>query len=174
MLSHLCVAITLQPDNVGFDATGVLKLFDFGLAKELDTRQKNSTGLYEMSGATGSRRYMAPEVARSEPYHLSADIYSYGILLWEVLSLEKAYWEMSVDEHKSKLVGAGGDAERPKINTKKWSVLVQSLLTGCWHVDASQRPVAKQIVKMLHQEMESFCKEHSIRAMPQRSRRGTM
>lgn len=37
----------------------------------------------------------------------------------------------------------------------------------------SQRPMAKQIVKLLHQELETFCKEHSIRAI-QRSRRGTM
>ncbi|GKY97919.1 hypothetical protein MPSEU_000749900 [Mayamaea pseudoterrestris] len=50
----------LKPDNVGFDHNGQVKLFDFGLAKELDPKQKNGNNLYLMSGGTGSRRFMAP------------------------------------------------------------------------------------------------------------------
>lgn len=57
-----------------FDAVGLtkfilflelqVKLFDFGLAKELDPLQRTPDGqFYEMSGGTGSRRFMAPEVA---------------------------------------------------------------------------------------------------------------
>lgn len=59
---------------MGFDFDGHVKLFDFGLAKELDPMQKTDNGLYTMSGGTGSRRFMAPEVALSEPYNLSADV----------------------------------------------------------------------------------------------------
>ena len=51
----------LKPDNVGFDNEGVLKLFDFGLAKELKLGERNADGRYELTGNTGSRRYMAPE-----------------------------------------------------------------------------------------------------------------
>jgi serine/threonine protein kinase len=47
----------LKPDNVGFDFDGRVKLFDFGLAKELDPLQKTADGTYEMSGGTGSRRF---------------------------------------------------------------------------------------------------------------------
>merc|ERR1711957_987593 len=62
----------LKPDNIGFDYNGDVKLFDFGLAKELDPLQEteDGSGLYKMSGGTGSRRFMAPEVALSEPYSL--------------------------------------------------------------------------------------------------------
>lgn len=56
----------LKPDNVGFDFEGRVKLFDFGLAKELDPLQRTPDGMYEMSGGTGSRRFMAPEVALGE------------------------------------------------------------------------------------------------------------
>lgn len=43
----------LKPDNVGFDCNGQVKVFDFGLAKELDPNQEQADGLYEMSGGTG-------------------------------------------------------------------------------------------------------------------------
>ena len=43
----------LKPDNVGFDYDGKVKVFDFGLAKELDPKQQRDSGLYQMSGGTG-------------------------------------------------------------------------------------------------------------------------
>jgi serine/threonine protein kinase len=51
----------LKPDNVGFDEKGVLKLFDFGLAKELKDSDRLPNGTYRMTGHSGSRRYMSPE-----------------------------------------------------------------------------------------------------------------
>lgn len=51
----------LKPDNIGHDSKGNLKLFDFGLAKEEKATNRDSMGKYDMTGHTGSRRYMAPE-----------------------------------------------------------------------------------------------------------------
>lgn len=71
----------------------------------MDPLQKTADGqFYEMSGGTGSRRFMAPEVALGEPYNLSADIYSFAILFWELVSLEKAYGRLSQDEHKETVI----------------------------------------------------------------------
>lgn len=70
-----------------------MKLFDFGLCKEIpsDPRKRCSGNLYKMTGRTGSRHYMAPEVALSQPYNQSADTFSFGILLWEILSLKPPF-----------------------------------------------------------------------------------
>lgn len=46
--------------NQGFDVRGDVKLFDFGLAKELDEKAKLDDGTYHLTGDTGSLRYMAP------------------------------------------------------------------------------------------------------------------
>jgi serine/threonine protein kinase len=51
----------LKPDNVGFDVRGDVKIFDFGLAKELDLSKKLDDGTYNLTADTGSLRYMAPE-----------------------------------------------------------------------------------------------------------------
>ena len=58
----------LKPDNIGFDVRGDVKIFDFGLAKEITQAEKVDDDLYKMSGNTGSLRYMAPEVALEQPW----------------------------------------------------------------------------------------------------------
>lgn len=50
----------LKPDNIGFDKEDNLKLFDFGLAKELKPYKRHEDGTYHLTANTGSRRYMAP------------------------------------------------------------------------------------------------------------------
>jgi serine/threonine protein kinase len=75
----------LKPDNIGFDVRGDVKLFDFGLSVEItDKHPRAENGLFKLSGNTGSLRYMAPEVALDKPYNHKVDVYSFGILLWQV------------------------------------------------------------------------------------------
>ena len=85
------VSCDLQPDNIGFyrkphphgggGYTEIPKLFDFGLAKELKPKllkahPHHETGAtlntYRLTARSGSRRYMAPEVAFSTPYNEKA------------------------------------------------------------------------------------------------------
>ena len=81
----------LKPANVGFDVRGDVKLFDFGLAKIMPPNGDPYTDSYEMSCA-GTPRYMAPEVLGSDPmYNLKADIYTFSIVMWEVLALMKPF-----------------------------------------------------------------------------------
>jgi len=57
-----------RQDNIGFALDGKLQLFDFGLARIVENASI-SNDVYEMSGETGSLRYMAPEVADCRPYN---------------------------------------------------------------------------------------------------------
>ena len=139
----------LKPDNIGFTKDGQLKLFDFGLAKELKEEDKQESGAYDLTGNTGSRRYMAPEVAKEAPYDKSVDVYSFGILLWELCSAEKPFFGYSSNKHMHRVVLAG---ERPKMDsqhTSDWPENLQWLMNHCWHSSASLRPTFSDVKQVL-------------------------
>ena len=67
-----------------------MKIFDFGLARVMPDGCPY-TDTFLMSGA-GSPRYMAPEcLVLSEAYNMKADVYSFAIILWEMLSASRPY-----------------------------------------------------------------------------------
>lgn len=127
-----------------------MKIFDFGLAKELDPSLRHGcTEFYELSGNTGSLRYMSPEVARSEPYNLTADVYSFGLLLWQVCSLQLPYDGMNRQDH-SELVVHGN--ERPQLDSS-WSTPLRILMKRAWEPDPLARPSMDSIYKILRREI---------------------
>ena len=75
-----CIHRDLKPDNIGLSASKKIKLFDFGLAVAVKREgEDGDDGVYELTGGTGSRRYMAPEVCLRENYGTKVDVYSWAI-----------------------------------------------------------------------------------------------
>ena len=128
---------------------GVLKIFDFGLAKEMKTVLARGGGRYDMTGNTGSRRYMAPEVAKDMDYNESVDVYSFGILLWEICAAEKPFYGYGSGKHMQQVVLGG---ERPKMDgshTAHWPSNLQLLMKKCWSQDVHMRPSFTAIKQIL-------------------------
>uniref|UniRef100_A0A7S2H492 Protein kinase domain-containing protein n=1 Tax=Helicotheca tamesis TaxID=374047 RepID=A0A7S2H492_9STRA len=141
----------LKPDNVGYDSQGVLKLFDFGLAKELKSRRRNCKGTYNLSGNTGSKRYMAPEVALYKPYDERVDAYSFGVVLYEISSMEKPFKDWTAGKHKEEVVEG---RFRPKIEHPHgihsfWPAPLVDLINVCWAHNMSRRPDFDLITQVL-------------------------
>mmetsp|Transcript_48697 Transcript_48697/g.103553 ORF Transcript_48697/g.103553 Transcript_48697/m.103553 type:complete len:482 (+) Transcript_48697:132-1577(+) len=126
----------LKPDNVGFDHNGDVKLFDFGFAIGLPEKdESNPAGfLYDRCGTP---RYMAPEVGFSLGYGRKADVYSFGVLLWEMCALTKPFANITSASEFEKLVFMGGS--RPPINNG-WSKSVKDIIKSCWSATPSKRP----------------------------------
>jgi len=75
----------IKPENVLFDVYGNAKLGDFGLARVVEVDQ--SKGMPQVFVGTGGMSYMAPElIGRTKDAGASADVYSLGILLYEMLT----------------------------------------------------------------------------------------
>jgi len=147
----------LKPDNIGFDVRGDVKLFDFGLAKELKREEMVGNDLYHMSGNTGSLRYMAPEVALSEPYNHKVDIFSFGVLLWQMCSLEVPFATYNVQRHAERVVRGG---ERPPLDQKKWSSELCALMSSCWSTNIRSRPNFESVGSQLRAEFDPYLGEN--------------
>jgi len=106
--------------------------------------------VYVMSGETGSLRYMSPEVAEGLPYNYSADVYSFGIILWELNSSKKPFEGLNRDLFYERIVHGG---ERPPLN-RKWPRELSNLMAECWDADLRLRPTFRDIVRRLDAMLE--------------------
>ncbi|KAI9395496.1 hypothetical protein POPTR_005G246500v4 [Populus trichocarpa] len=130
----------LKSANLLMDENGVAKVADFGVA-----RVQDQTGV--MTAETGTYRWMAPEVIEHKPYDHKADVFSFGIVLWELLTGKLPY------EHLSPLQAAVGVVQqglRPSIPSHSHPKLAE-LLERCWQQDPSLRPDFSEIVELLQQ-----------------------
>ena len=114
---------------IAFTSYGVAKVIDFGLSRIVPNSSPESDDVYEdLSGETGSFRYMAPEVANAKPYNHKADVYSFGIILWEIIANEKPYDGMDRSQFYERVVHG---SERPVLY-KKIPETLAKLLSRCW------------------------------------------
>uniref|UniRef100_J3L919 non-specific serine/threonine protein kinase n=1 Tax=Oryza brachyantha TaxID=4533 RepID=J3L919_ORYBR len=128
----------LKTANLLMDENKVVKVADFGVA-----RVKDQSGV--MTAETGTYRWMAPEVIEHKPYDHKADVFSFAIVLWELLTGKIPY------EYLTPLQAAIGVVQkglRPTIPKETHPKLAE-LLQKCWHRDPAERPDFSQILEIL-------------------------
>lgn len=92
---------------------------------------------------------MDETVAKDLSYDRSVDVYSFGIMLWEMSSLEKPFAGYSCKKHMKEVVIG---EERPKMDTSHtahWPVDLQWLMKSSWSTDTELRPTFTVIVDTL-------------------------
>eukprot|EP00985_Skeletonema_marinoi_P010750 scaffold5048_cov83-Skeletonema_marinoi.AAC.2 len=95
--------------------TDIPKLFDFGLAKELKSKFRKAhpahshddPPTFKLTSATGSRRYMSPEVALREPYNHKADVYSFGMVVYQISALVVPFHGLAMKNHEQVVAREG-------------------------------------------------------------------
>jgi hypothetical protein len=95
---------------------------------------------------------MAPEVARGERYNLKADVYSFSILLYEVLNLEKAYNGLQPQEIIDRI---HYKKQRPRISLF-WPTSMRDLLKSTWSDIPAARLSMKHVQAILVKEIEDL------------------
>jgi len=126
-----------------------VKIFDFGLAKELRDEKRNLDGTYKLTGMTGSMRYMAPEVANGEPYNASCDVYSFAVLLWEIMAMKPPYEMYTPKSLREKVYN--GPHKRPVIDDS-WPYPIKICLKRSWGGNLHDRNTMEQVRKILRKE----------------------
>lgn len=154
----------LKPENVGYNVNDQVQLFDFGLAKDLSTFTKSKeskdgeTPTYQLTELCGSPRYMAPEVYNGFCYNHTCDVYSFGILLWQLLSLQAPFELYTPWSMREKVYN--GAHKRPLLKDDIIPKEIQPLLTECWHKDLQQRPEMDRVIDALEKEIKSQSGSH--------------
>ncbi|KAL6965147.1 Serine/threonine-protein kinase sty46 [Sarracenia purpurea var. burkii] len=130
----------LKSANLLMEENGMVKVADFGVA-----RVKAQSGI--MTAETGTYRWMAPEVIEHKAYDHKADVFSFGIVLWELITGKIPY------EYLTPLQAAVGVVKnglRPTI-PKNTHPKLAALLERCWQQDPTLRPDFSKIIDILQQ-----------------------
>lgn len=138
----------IKPDNIGIIDETHAKIFDFGLSKILKHSDKTIyEGRYLATQCVGSVKYMAPEVYSSTIYGVSADIYSFTLVLWEILSMETCFIKYENAHDIARYVYQRG--RRPHVPWS-WDADLKKVLKKGWSKDILTRPTASMIEKVLN------------------------
>ncbi|KAG0458346.1 hypothetical protein HPP92_023503 [Vanilla planifolia] len=129
----------LKSPNLLVDKNWNVKVCDFGLS-----RLKHSTFLSSKSTA-GTPEWMAPEVLRNEPSNEKCDVYSFGVILWELATLRMPWSGMN----PMQVVGAVGFQDRRLDIPKELDPLVASIIRECWQTEPGLRPSFAQLMTAL-------------------------
>ncbi|XWS75463.1 hypothetical protein CRYUN_Cryun01aG0090600 [Craigia yunnanensis] len=128
----------LKSDNLLIAADKSIKIADFGVARiEVQTEG--------MTPKTGTYRWMAPEMIQNRPYTKKVDVYSFGIVLWELITGLLPYQEKTSVQAAKSVVDSGARPDIPK----DCLPVLSEIMTCCWDTNPDARPPFTQIIKML-------------------------
>ena len=113
---------------------------------------------YRLTGRAGSLPYMAPEVVRMETYDSKCDVFSFAILMWEILSLKQAFDGMTPVDFVDRVVV---EHERLAIS-KKWPALTRLMIPEAWDNDPRKRPDMKRVAIMIRGDLNDMTTDESV------------
>uniref|UniRef100_A0A5F9CWB7 Vascular endothelial growth factor receptor 1 n=1 Tax=Oryctolagus cuniculus TaxID=9986 RepID=A0A5F9CWB7_RABIT len=140
--SRKCIHRDLAARNILLSENNVVKICDFGLARDIyknpDYVRKGDTRL--------PLKWMAPESIFDKIYSTKSDVWSYGVLLWEIFSLGGSpYPGVQMDEDFCSRLKEGMRMRAPDHATPE----IYQIMLDCWHKDPKERPRFAELVEKL-------------------------
>ncbi|XP_059121843.1 fibroblast growth factor receptor 2 isoform X6 [Peromyscus eremicus] len=141
LASQKCIHRDLAARNVLVTENNVIKIADFGLARDInniDYYKKTTNGRLPV-------KWMAPEALFDRVYTHQSDVWSFGVLMWEIFTLGGSPYPGIPVEELFKLLKEGHRMDKPANCTNE----LYMMMRDCWHAVPSQRPTFKQLVEDL-------------------------
>jgi len=129
--------LDLKTQNILVDENWVAKVADFGLSRIQKKEQK---------GAVGSPLYMAPEVLAEQPYNEKADVYSFGIILWELMTQKIPYEDKDFETVSDVFRFVVKQQKRPTM-PHHCPPRLAKLIANCLEHEPRKRPSFKAILE---------------------------
>ncbi|XP_068392288.1 macrophage colony-stimulating factor 1 receptor isoform X1 [Eschrichtius robustus] len=162
LASKNCIHRDVAARNVLLTSGHVAKIGDFGLARDI----MNDSNYIVKGNARLPVKWMAPESIFDCVYTVQSDVWSYGILLWEIFSLGlNPYPGILVNSKFYKLVKDGYQMAQPAFAPKN----VYSIMQSCWALEPTRRPTFQQICSLLQEQVQVDRREQDYSNLPSSS-----
>uniref|UniRef100_A0A671L6Y0 Fibroblast growth factor receptor n=1 Tax=Sinocyclocheilus anshuiensis TaxID=1608454 RepID=A0A671L6Y0_9TELE len=141
LASQKCIHRDLAARNVLVTESNFMKIADFGLARDvhnIDYYKKTTNGRLPV-------KWMAPEALFDRVYTHQSDVWSFGVLMWEIFTLGGSPYPGIPVEELFKLLKEGHRMDKPANCTNE----LYMMMKDCWHAISSHRPTFKQLVEDL-------------------------
>lgn len=122
----------VSPQNLMMSATGEVKLIDFGIAKYAGSEEQTKTGVVK-----GKHAYMSPEQVRRRPLTSRSDIFSLGVILWELATGRRLFKGDSMLETLEKVEAAEVE---PPVGRGELPAELGAWIMRCLARDPGERP----------------------------------
>lgn len=151
LASKNCIHRDLAARNILLTEGRVAKICDFGLARDITTDSN-----YVVKGnARLPVKWMSPESIFECVYTFESDVWSYGILLWEIFSLGNSpYPGMPVDAKFYKMIKEGYRMDAPEFAPNE----MYQIMRSCWDPDPVKRPPFRKVVERIEQQLSDATK----------------
>ncbi|GLT45964.1 hypothetical protein SLA2020_197570 [Shorea laevis] len=159
--SNQIIHCDIKPQNILLDDSLTARISDFGLAKLLKTGQTRT-----VTAIRGTKGYVAPEWFKNKPVTIKVDVYSFGILLLELICCRKSFEQDSEDENQMILADWAYDCyeegrlyllvqeDEEAIQDIKRVERFVMIAIWCIQEDPSLRPTMKRVSQMLEGAVE--------------------
>ncbi|XP_056374073.1 insulin receptor isoform X1 [Hyla sarda] len=131
-----------------------VKIGDFGMTRDIyetDYYRKGGKGLLPV-------RWMSPESLKDGVFTIFSDVWSFGVVLWEITSLAEQPYQGLSNEQVLKFVMDGGSLEQPENCHPR----LHSLMQMCWQYNPKMRPTFLEIINMLKDDLHPSFQEVSF------------
>ncbi|KAJ8527577.1 hypothetical protein K7X08_015028 [Anisodus acutangulus] len=146
----------LKPKYILLDSGGLLKVAGFGLIR-LSKISPDKAKLVQPEGVDRSSPYVAPEIYKDEVFDRNADIYSFGIVLYEMMEGTPPFNTKSPQE-AARLMCLEG--QRPAFKSKsKYPLELRELVEECWDPKAFVRPTFSEVIVRMNKIFANCSKQ---------------
>lgn len=135
--SHGMVHRDLKPDNVRVTLRGEVKIMDFGIVLNPTEERLTMPGVM-----IGSPHYLSPEQVTGERVDHRADLFAFGIVLYEILTGKRPFFETNSESVYSRI--KKGDYIPPENIREGIPAFAVKIIEQCLHVNAARRPHSAQ------------------------------
>ncbi|XP_034024936.1 vascular endothelial growth factor receptor 1 [Thalassophryne amazonica] len=142
LASRKCIHRDLAARNILLSDNKVVKICDFGLARDI----YKDPDYVRKGDARLPLKWMSPESIFDKVFTTQSDVWSYGILLWEIFSLGASpYPGLHINEEFCHRLKSGTRMQAPEYSTPE----IYSMMLACWEAKPCDRPTFSQLVETL-------------------------